>query len=165
MAKRQVFFSFHYDNDNWRAGQVRNMGKVDSNSTFSDNDWEEVKEKTDSKIEAWIDEKLNKRSCLVILIGEKTANRKWINYEIKKAYELNKGIVGIYIHNLENSLGEQDDKGNNPFDYLTLEGEKLSKYVKCFDSVYLSSKNVYSDIKDNIEDLIEYGIEHKPSTW
>lgn len=165
MAKRQVFFSFHYDNDNWRVGQVRNMGKVDSSSTFSDNDWEEVKEKTDSKIEAWIDEQLNKRSCLVVLIGEKTANRKWINYEIKKAYELNKGIVGIYIHKLENALGEQDDKGKNPFDYLTLEGEKLSKYVKCFDSVYLSSKNVYSDIKDNIEDLIEYGIEHKPPTW
>ena len=162
---RRVFFSFHYDNDNWRAGQVRNMGKVDSSSTFSDNDWEEVKEKTESKIKEWIDEQLNKRSCLVVLIGEKTANRKWINYEIKKAYELNKGIVGIYIHKLENALGEQDDKGNNPFDYLTLEGEKLSKYVKCFDSVYLSSKNVYSDIKDNIEDLIEYGIEHKPSTW
>lgn len=93
MAKRQVFFSFHYDNDNWRAGQVRNMGKVDSSSTFSDNDWEEVKEKTESKIKEWIDEQLNKRSCLVVLIGEKTANRKWINYEIKKAYELNKGIV------------------------------------------------------------------------
>ena len=154
MAKRQVFFSFHYDNDNWRAGQVRNMGKVDSSSTFSDNDWEEVKEKTESKIKEWIHEQLNKRSCLVVLIGEKTANRKWINYEIKKAYELNKGIVGIYIH-----------KGNNPFDYLTLEGEKLSKYVKCFDSNYSSSKYVYSDIKDNIEDLIEYGINHKPSTW
>ena len=38
MGKRQVFFSFHYNNDNWRAGQIRNMGKVDSSSTFSDND-------------------------------------------------------------------------------------------------------------------------------
>lgn len=38
MAKRQVFFSFHYDNDAWRAGQVRNMKKVDKSSTFSDND-------------------------------------------------------------------------------------------------------------------------------
>lgn len=165
MAKRQVFFSFHYNNDSWRAGQVRNMGKVDSSSTFSDNDWEEVKEKTDSKIKEWIDEQLNKRSCLVVLIGEKTANRKWIKYEIKKACELNKGIVGIYIHKLENILGEQDDKGNNPFDYLTLKGEKLSKFVKCFDSSYASSKSVYNDIKDNIEDLIEYGIENKPSTW
>lgn len=165
MAKRQVFFSFHYDNDSWRASQVRNMGKVDDSSTFSDNDWEEVKEKTDSKIKEWIDKQLNKRSCLVVLIGAKTANRKWINYEIKKAYELNKGIVGIYVHKLKNSLGKQDNKGNNPFDYLTLDGEKISKYVKCFESSYSTSTYVYDDIKENIEDLIEYGIEHKPSTW
>lgn len=165
MAKRQVFFSFHYDNDNWRAGQVRNMGKVDSSSTFSDNDWEEVKEKNESNIKEWIDEQLNKRSCLVVLIGEKTANRKWINYEIKKAYELNKGIVGIYIHKLENQFGKQDNKGKNPFDYFTLDGEKFSKYIKCFDSYYSLSKTVYNDIKDNIEDIIEYGTEHKPSTW
>ena len=49
MAKRQVFFSFEYNKDAWRASQVRNMGKVDNSSTFSDNDWEEVKEKTDGK--------------------------------------------------------------------------------------------------------------------
>ena len=42
MTKRQVFFSFHYNRDSWRASQVRNMGKVDGNSTFSDNDWEEI---------------------------------------------------------------------------------------------------------------------------
>ena len=165
MAKRQVFFSFHYDNDNWRAGLVRNMGKVDKSSTFSDNDWEEVKEKNEGEIEAWIDEQLMNRSCLVVLIGKNTANRKWINYEIKKAYKLNKGIVGIYIHKLKNSSKEQDDRGKNPFECLILEGKKLSKYVKCFDSFYSSSEYVYNDIKDNIEDLIEYGIEHKPSTW
>lgn len=165
MAKRQVFFSFHYDNDNWRAGQVRNMGKVDSSSTFSDNDWEEVKEKTESKIKEWIDEQLNKRSCLVVLIGEKTANRKWINYEIKRAYELNKGIVGIYIHKLKNVYGKQDSKGANPFDYYKINGVSMSKYVKYFESNWSSSENVYNDIKDHIEDLIEYGIKHKPSTW
>ena len=47
MAKRQFFFSFEYNKDAWRASQVRNMGKVDNSSTFSDNDWEEVKEKTE----------------------------------------------------------------------------------------------------------------------
>ena len=25
MAKRQVFFSFHFDKDIWRVGQVRNI--------------------------------------------------------------------------------------------------------------------------------------------
>lgn len=38
MAKRLVFFSFHYSKDAWRAPQVRNMGKVEGSSTFSDND-------------------------------------------------------------------------------------------------------------------------------
>lgn len=165
MVKRQVFFSFHYENDNWRAAQIRNMGKVDDTSTVSDNDWEEVKEKTDIKIKEWIDEQLNKRSCLVVLIGEKTANRKWINYEIKKACELNKGIIGIYIHNLKNANGEQDRKGANPFDYFNINGVSMSKYVKCFESNYSLSENVYSDIKEHLEDLIEYGIDHKPSTW
>nr|WP_315036900.1 TIR domain-containing protein [uncultured Lachnoanaerobaculum sp.] len=167
MARRQVFFSFHYNNDNWRAAQVRNMGKVDNSSTFSDNEWEEVKEKTESKIKEWIDEQLNKRSCLVVLIGKDTANRKWINYEIKRAYELKKGIVGIYIHKLKNADGKQDSKGYNPFDNYKINGVSMSKYVRCFESVYSSSDNVYNDIKNNIEDLIEYGIEHKPSpsTW
>ena len=32
MAKRQVFFSFEYNKDAWRASQVRNMGKVDNSS-------------------------------------------------------------------------------------------------------------------------------------
>ena len=46
---RQVFFSFHYSRDVWRASQVRNMGKVDRSSTFSDNDWEEVRQMQKSK--------------------------------------------------------------------------------------------------------------------
>lgn len=55
--KHRVFFSFEYNKDNWRAGQVRNMGKVDGYSTFSDNDWERVKLKTDKEIRKWKDVK------------------------------------------------------------------------------------------------------------
>ena len=163
MAKRQVFFSFEYNKDAWRASQVKEMGKVDDSSTFSSNDWEEVKEKTDTKIKEWIDGQMAKRSCLVVLIGHSTSGRKWINYEIEKAYELNKGIVGIYIHNLKDSQGNQTTKGSNPF-YNILIGkdkERLSKYVTCFDSSYSSSTYVYDDIKENIEQLIEDAIANK----
>ena len=115
MAKRQVFFSFEYGKDAWRASQVRNMGKVSDSSTFSDNDWEEVKNKSDKEIKAWIDDQMAKRSCIVVLIGKTTSTRKWVKYEIEKAYELNKGIVGIYIHKLKDEGGNQTDKGANPF--------------------------------------------------
>ena len=70
MAKRQVFFSFHYAKDNWRAAQVKNMGVVDNSSTWSANDWEEVRNKSDSKIKEWIDSQMAMRSCIVVLIGE-----------------------------------------------------------------------------------------------
>ena len=135
------------------------MGKVDDSSTFSDNDWEEVNWKSDEKIKEWIDEQLKKRSCLVVLIGSKTSERKWVKYEIRRACELDKGIVGIYIHKLKDRNGYQDRKGNNPFDM------SISKHIKCFDSMYSSSESVYHDISDNIENLIEYGIANKPSTW
>lgn len=164
MTKRQVFFSFEYNKDAWRASQIREMGKVDSSSTFSSNDWEEVKEKSDAKIKEWIDNQIAKRSCIVVLIGATTSERKWINYEIEKAYELNKGIVGIYIDKLKNSQGNQTRKGSNPF-YKFLIGknkERLSKYVTCFDSSYSTSTYVYTDIKNNIEKLIEDAITNKP---
>lgn len=162
MAKRQVFFSFEYNKDVWRAAQVRNMGKVSNESTFSDNDWEEVKSKSDTAIKKWINEQMAKRSCIVVLIGKTTSSRKWVKYEIEKAYELNKGIVGINIHKLKDKEGKQTDQGANPFySIYTNDGERLSKYVTCFDSVYKSSQYVYDDIKDHIEDLIEDAISNK----
>ena len=165
--KRQVFFSFHYINDNWRASQVRNMGIVSGDSTFSDNDWQEVRLKSDAMIKLCIDSQMAKRSCVVVLIGEKTAGRKWINYEIEKAIELDKGIVGIYIHNLKDRLGNQSNQGRNPFDDFTLSrtGRSLSSYVRCYNSPFFSSRYVYEDIQSKMEELIEYALAHKPSTW
>ncbi|MGL5052211.1 MAG: TIR domain-containing protein [Cetobacterium sp.] len=165
MSKRQVFFSFEYLKDNWRAGQVRNMGKVNESSTFSDNDWEEVKEKTDARIEEWIDAQLAKRSCLVVLIGATTSGRKWIDYEIKKAFELKKGIVGVKIHNLKDDAGNQSSEGANPFYniFVGKDKKRLSNYVTVFNSSYKTSTYVYSDIEGNIEKLIEDAINNTSS--
>ena len=147
MPKRQVFFSFEYDKDNWRAGQVRNMGKVSNDSTFSDNDWESVKKDSELAIKRWINAEMAKRSCIVVLIGSTTSTRKWVKYEIEKAYELGKGIVGIYVHGLKDKDGNQTTKGANPFfNILTNDGHRLSNYVTAYDTSYVTSKYVYDDI-------------------
>ena len=162
MAKRQVFFSFHYDRDVWRAAMVRNMGKVDNSSTFSDNAWEGVRYQTDKKIKEWIDAQIAMRSCLVVLVGYETSQRKWVKYEIEKAMELRKGIVGIRINKLKNGRGEQDPNGGNPFyNVLTSDGHRLSNYVTLYESSHSSSSYVYDDINDNIESLIEDAISNK----
>ena len=159
MPKRQVFFSFEYDKDNWRAGQVRNMGKVSNDSTFSDNDWESVKKDSEPAIQRWIDAEMAKRSCIVVLIGSTTSTRKWVKYEIEKAYELGKGIVGIYVHGLKDKDGNQTTKGANPFfNILTNDGHRLSNYVTAYDTNYVTSKCVHNDIEEHISDLIEDAI-------
>lgn len=175
MAKRQVFFSFRFIYDAWRAGQVRNMGKVSDDSTFSDNDWEEVRYKSDTSIENWIKDQMQMRSCVVLLIGEHSSDRKWINYEIKQAWKKGKGIVGIHIHGLKDSDGKQANKGDNPledfcidttFNYI-VEHEKpadkneknLAEVVKTYDPPYVTSTYVYDYIKENIADWIEEAIE------
>ena len=86
---------------------------------------------------------------------------KWVKYEIEKAYQLNKGIVGIRIHKLKDMYGNQTTAGANPFYSLyTQEGYRLSNYIEVFDSNYSLSTYVYDDIKENIEQLIENAIEN-----
>ena len=164
--KRQVFFSFEYCKDCWRAAQIRNMGVVDAESTFSDNDWEEVKSKSDENIKKWIDNQMAMRSCVVVLIGETTATRKWVRYEIQKAYELNKGLVGIYIHNLSDNEGNTTSGGQNPFDLIPIVYPEvsipLSRFVTCYNPVGRNSKEVYGSIKDNLSSLIENAINNRP---
>ena len=51
---RRVFYSFHYELDNWRASIVRNIGSIEGNRPATDNDWETVKKGGDKAIENWI---------------------------------------------------------------------------------------------------------------
>lgn len=157
---RKVFYSFHYKPDNWRASQVRNIGVVEGNKPASDNDWETVTKGGEAAIQKWIDDQLNGRSCTIVLIGENTAGRKWIKYEIEKSWDDGKGVVGIYIHNLKDSAGNKSNKGKNPFDDFTMkrDNKKLSEIVKTYNPPYSDSTQVYDHIKTNLTDWIEEAI-------
>jgi len=159
MAKK-VFFSFHYKPDNWRASQVRNAGMVEGNKPVSDNDWETITGRGEAAIESWIDGQLSGRPCAVVLIGTGTAGRKWIKYEIKKAWNDGKGLAGIYIHNLKDVAESQSSKGRNPFEDFTVGSDKktLSSVVKAYDPPYTSSTNVYEYIKENIAEWVDEAI-------
>jgi hypothetical protein len=157
---RKVFFSFHYKPDNWRASQVRNIGAIDGNQPVSDNDWEGITRGGDPAIETWIDKQMSGRSCAVVLIGSATAGRKWITYEISKAWNDKRGIVGVYIHNLKGFDGKQCSKGANPFASVTInrDGAKLSTIVKAYDPPYTTSTIVYDYITDHIERWVDEAI-------
>ena len=79
---RRIFYSFQYKPDNWRVSKIRNIGAIEGNKPATDNDWETVTGRGDAAIEKWIKDQMSGRSCAVVLIGQNTAGRKWINYEI-----------------------------------------------------------------------------------
>lgn len=159
--KRQIFYSFHYQPDSWRASQVRNMGVVEGNEIVSDNDWETVKQGGDRAIKTWIDGSMLYRTCTVVLVGSNTANRKWINYEIVKSWNDGMGVVGIYIHGLKGSNGYTSSEGSNPFDYIKYggTGRKLSEIVKCYNPQGSNSQEKYEWISKYLSTLIEEAID------
>ena len=157
---RRVFYSFHYDPDNWRAATVRNIGVVEGNSPASDNDWETVKSGGDAAIKRWITNQMDRRTCTVVLVGTQTANRKWINYEIVKSWDDGMGVVGIHIHGLKNKEGKVSTKGTNPFDSIDYgdTGKKLSSIVKCYNPAGRTSKERYAWMEKHLANAIEEAI-------
>jgi hypothetical protein len=155
---RKCFYSFHYKPDNWRASKVRNIGVIEGNQPVSDNEWESITKGGDAAIKKWIDGQVSGKSCAIVLIGANTAGRKWINYEIEKAWDDKKGLLGIHIHNIADVNDKQAAKGANPFTGYKVGDKPLSSIVKAYDPPRTTSSGVYGYIADNILDWVEEAV-------
>ena len=153
----KCFLSFHYKPDNWRVSQVREMGSLDEQPLLDGNKWEEIKKKGDAAIEKWIDDNMKGSKCLIVLVGEKTSERRWVKYEIKKAWQAGMGVMAIHIHNLQDKDKSQSAKGSNPFTALTIDGKAVAG--KVYDPPYTQSKDVYAHISDNIDAWVKGAID------
>ncbi len=136
---RKVFFSFHYERDAWRAGQVRNsdlLADADEYGVIDSVAWEEIKRKGDEAIKNWIKDQLGHTSVTVVLIGAETSTRPWVDYEIRESWNRGNGLVGVRIHNMKDQRSATDNWGASPFDGIKLnDGTWLSSYVKIYDWV------------------------------
>jgi MTH538 TIR-like domain (DUF1863) len=142
---RKIFFSFHYERDAWRAGQVRNCNIVagagevageDEYGFIDAVDWESIKKKGDAAVEKWIDDQLKYTSVTVVLVGAETASRDWVRHEIVKSWNRGNGIVVIRIHNIKDQQKKTDMAGSNPLDAFKLpDGTILSSICKTYDWV------------------------------
>lgn len=140
---RRVFFSFHYERDIWRANVVRNswLLKDDrSEAGFWDASlWEEAKRTGPEAIRRMINRGLENTSVTAVLIGSETADREWVQYEIKRSYERGNGLFGIYIHNIKDRFGRPDIQGDNPFSRFAVNpngtSTLLSEMVPVYDWV------------------------------
>lgn len=153
---RKVFYSFHYKRDAWRAAQVRNCNVIADEDEFGVIDsveWETIERQGDAAIERWINGQLEYTSVTVVLIGAQTAERDWVDYEIRKSWERGNALVGVRIHAMKNQDREVDARGANPFAAVKLaDGTPLSSIVKVYDWVS-------DDGRENLGDWVDEAYE------
>lgn len=153
---RSVFFSFHYENDVWRANIVRNswVTKPDRSSAgFIDSaEFEEIKKGGDAAIKKWIDNQLIGTSVTVVLIGAETADREYVKYELSKSYSKGNGMLGIYIHKLKDKNGNTSAKGTNYFGEIGKDRDGNPVY---FSSSYTTYDWVDDDGYNNLGKWVE----------
>jgi hypothetical protein len=113
---RRTFFSFNYEEDVWRASNVRNSGALgEDNIEFIDASlWEKAKSQSGAAIQRLIDDAIGRSSVTCVLIGASTASRPWVKYEINKSIELGKGLFGIHIYRIKDRNGNESTRGENP---------------------------------------------------
>ena len=70
------------------------------------------------------------------------------------------GVVGIYIHGLENAGGKVATKGANPFAHIPYgdDGKRLSSIVKCYTPAGSNSKERYAWIKKHLANAVEEAV-------
>ncbi len=96
-GKCNVFISFSSEDlgeVNLLRGQAKN-----ENSDIEFNDWS-LKEPFDSKkadyIKRGIRERIRQCSVTVVYISDKTADSKWVNWEIQESIAMGKGVVAMH---------------------------------------------------------------------
>lgn len=146
-----VFYSFHYGRDAWRVQQVVNMGALEGQPILNAQDWEDIKRGGDLAIKNWIAEQVKYKTAIVVLVGAQTDGRRWVKYEITKAWNDKRRLVGVRINGLADSSGHTDYAGGNPFAQVKLNsGGSVADYVPLHTPSGLTSSAVYDSIKRNI---------------
>jgi hypothetical protein len=154
---KTVFFSFHYDRDSSRVQLVRNFNALEGQPLLNSQEWESVRRGGDATIKKWIDDQMNYKRAVIVLIGQETASRPWVKYEIERAWAAKKPLLGIRIHGLS-SFGQVDKPGGDPFSVAS------GPYgVPIFDPTasdwrgVIDSKATYNNLAQNIETWAEQG--------
>jgi len=138
------------------VNQVRNswVAKEDREAAgFIDAaEWEEVKQDGEDAIKGWIDEQMHGTSVTAVLIGNETAERDWVHYEIKKSIERGNGIIGIKVHSLKDKEGSTDFSGSNPLKKFVVEEDGD---VKTLSSIFPTYHWERDDGRENIGGWVE----------
>lgn len=102
---RRVFFSFHFQRDAFKVGQIRNSwigNRAFEGQPYLDKAaWESIQRRGSAAIQDWIDSQMRGTSVTVVLIGAETLQRPWVRYEMRRTLERGCGLFGISLSGMK----------------------------------------------------------------
>ncbi|MGP6089558.1 TIR domain-containing protein [Antarctobacter jejuensis] len=149
-----MFFSFHHQNDVWRANQVRNSwrhakpGSREGFGFFDASIWESKKLTSDNALKTLIRDSIVNTSVTCVLAGQATYARRWVRYQIARSVLKGNGLLTVQISNLRNGQGQISQQGPDPLSYMGLYRD-ASRQVRLAELVN-SGWQQYSDYQQAI---------------
>lgn len=122
--KRRVFFSFHYQNDIWRANQVRNSWRRGREAEregvgfYDASIWETARRTNEESLKNLIREGITNSSVTCVLTGSSTYLRRWVRYEIARSVIKGNGLLSVNISSLLDQNRNIAAQGPNPLDFM-----------------------------------------------
>lgn len=132
---RHTFFSFHYKPDVSRAWVARNswvtkvaQGEREDAGFFDKSVFEATQKTSDDALKRFLKDGLRNTTVTCVLVGEETALRRWVRYELFQSFIRGNGILAVRIHSIGSIHSPATVAGANPLDYLafTVSGDKMT---------------------------------------
>ncbi|MFM2078242.1 MAG: hypothetical protein RJA49_2132 [Actinomycetota bacterium] len=153
-----TYYSFHHDDDVWRARRVARLGGNGSQTLLSGQEWAAVCSRREGSATAWIDEQMRFAGAVVVLVGTRTDQCPWVRREILRAWEDCRPLLGIHVDGLADRDGSTARPGGNPFLHLKFRsGGWMSDYVPVFRPDGDDDESVRASIAESLPGWIARG--------
>ncbi|MDV3936898.1 hypothetical protein CMT78_03850 [Elizabethkingia anophelis] len=153
MGNNNIFISHHGKDDHHVQNlktRLKSKGFGVKNFSIDSTKHHNGRRPSDARIRRLLKIRIKAASTFICLIGKETHKRKWVDYEIRRAQQEGKKIIGIYTHGNKNEVSTplalqqyaNSILGWNSIDKL---GEIITGKTTVFENADGSSySNVYS---------------------
>jgi hypothetical protein len=139
-----VFFCYDRLLDIQHAKRIRHRYEMKGGNAIGfpkPHEWKKLIIKNDQAIQHWVENQVRLSDVTMVLIGMNTSKDPIVRQAITTCHQLEKGMLGIYIHNMLIDNSRPVPMGINPFDCFCV--------VKRDQTIHLSKiYHTYDWIKD-----------------
>jgi hypothetical protein len=112
----KVFFTFHYEQELWRARIIRQAWIDQGGQALGF--WDEAawqRARSSERHLALIDQAVHDAEVTAVLITRGTSDQGYIQYAVCKSHQTGKGLLAIYMHNIPDAQGTKALIGDTHF--------------------------------------------------